>query len=344
MVHAAAVRAWVEARGGPPVNVKVIIEGEEETGSPHLARFLERHADDLRADVVVATDLVNWRVGVPGITYALRGLAEVYITVRALEQPVHSGMWGGAVPDALTGLIRTLDSLTDVAGRVAVPGLGDDIREPSAEERRRIAQLGADPDELRRDVRMLDGVDFVGDPELPLLERIWMRPTVNVIGIDVPDVRSASNTLLAEARAKVSVRLAPGQDPDRAARVVADHLERNVPWGLHVETRAGHGGEAWVADPEGPAFAAARAALGAAFGTEPVLLGCGGSIPFVSPIQEALDAPCLLTGIEDPASNAHGEDESLHLEDFARAYVGEALLLDELSRRIPAERVTGSPG
>lgn len=331
VVHTEAIRGWLSTAGSLPVNVKVIIEGEEEIGSPHLEGFVARHAGLLRADVVVATDLVNWKVGVPGLTYTLRGLAEVYVTVRSLKQPVHSGMWGGAVPDALSGLMHVLASLTDADGSPAIVGLDDDVREPTPEERARFDALDVDPEEFRAEAGMLDGVLLVGPPDVPLVERIWMRPAITVIGIDAPSVREASNQLVAEATAKISVRLAPGQDPARAERLVAEHVERHAPWGLKVETRPGHGGEPWLTEPEGPAFDAAMSALRDGFGTEPVLLGCGGSIPFVDPIARALgDVPCLLTGVEDPQTNAHGEDESLHLDDFAKACLTEAFLLAEL--------------
>lgn len=340
LVHAAAVEAWLEARGRLPANVKVLIEGEEEIGSPHLAQFLDAHAERLRADVIVVTDVVNWKVGVPSLTYSLRGLAEVYVTVRALEQPLHSGMWGGPVPDALTGLLKALASLTDDQGRAAVPTLFDDVRAPSPLERARFEALQADAELLRAETGMLEGVDWIGEPNLPLLERMWMQPTVTVIGLDVPSLRQASNQLIAQARAKVSIRLAPGQDPSRVVRAVSDHLRAHVPWGLHVETEPGVATAAWVTEPSGPAFDAAEEALRAAFAADPVHLGCGGTIPFVAPLSEAFGGvPCLLTGIEDPATNAHGEDESLHLGDFTRACLAEAFLFHEL-----AERASALPG
>lgn len=339
LVHAAAVEAWLAARGRLPVNVKVLIEGEEEIGSPHLAAFLAAHGGRLRADVIVITDVANWKVGIPALTYSLRGLAEVFVTVRALEQPLHSGMWGGPVPDALTGLLKALASLTDSLGRPAVPGLFDDVRAPSARERARLEALEADADVLRAESGMLEGVEWVGHPTLSLLERMWFQPTMNVIGLDVPSLRDASNQLVARARAKVSIRLAPGQDPQRVVRVVSDHLRAHVPWGLHVETEPGVATAAWVTEPSGGAFEAAEQALRAAFGADPAYLGCGGSIPFVAPLSEAFGGvPCLLTGIEDPATNAHGEDESLHLADFVRACLAEAFLFQELANRAPAFR------
>ena len=333
LAHVAAIRAWMTARGALPVNVKVIVEGEEEIGSPTLDAFLAAHGDELRADVIVLTDLTNWKVGWPSLTYALRGMADVTVTVRSLTQPVHSGMWGGAVPDALTGTIRLLATLHDERGAIAVPGFADDVRPLSDDERARLDALGADPDEFRREVRMLDGVQFVGDERHSLLERFWMQPTITPIGMDVPRVAESSNTLLCEVRAKLSCRLAPGQDPARTLAALRDHLQASAPWGLHVEVEIGENNPAWVTEPGGPAWDAAAAAMTAAYGREPAAMGCGGSIPFVQPFSDAFGgAPCLLVGVEDPASNAHGEDESLHLEDFAKACLTEAFLLAELGR------------
>ena len=334
LAHVAAIRAWITARGHLPVNVKVIVEGEEEIGSPHLSAFLERHAEELRADVIVLTDLVNFRVGVPGLTYALRGMADALVTVRALEQPVHSGMWGGPVPDALTGMIRLLATLHHHDGTIAVPGFVEDVRPLTPMERDRLAALDRNPEELHRDVRLLEGVRFVGDERRSLLERLWMQPTITPTGMDVPAVGEASNTLLARVDTKLSCRLAPGQDPDRAMAALRDHLLAHAPWGLHVEVTLGERNAAWVMEPGGAAWEAALTAMNAAYGREPAIMGCGGSIPFVAPFSDAFGgAPCILVGIEDPGSNAHGEDESLHLEDFVKACLTEAYLLAELAAR-----------
>jgi acetylornithine deacetylase/succinyl-diaminopimelate desuccinylase-like protein len=334
MVHVAAVRAWLQTRGELPVNVKVIIEGEEEIASPHLPAFLAEHADTLASDVIVLTDLTNWKVGWPGLTYALRGMGELTVTLSALEQPVHSGMWGGPVPDALTGMVRLLATLHDDRGGIAVDGYLDDVRRPTPEERRRLEALGEDADEFRREVRMRDGVEFIGDPDATLWERVWMQPTITPIGIDAPDVRNAANTLLSTVRAKLSLRFAPGQDPAAGQRRLTEHLRAHTPWGLHADVVPGERNPAWVTEPDGPAWEAATAAMAAAYGREPANLGCGGSIPFVQPFSEAFGgAPCLLTGIEDPGTNAHGEDESLHLGDFVKACLTEALLFAELADR-----------
>ncbi len=335
LVHVAAVRAWLEARGSLPVNVKVIIEGEEEIGSPHLPAFLERHAEELRADVIVLTDLPNWKVGWPALTTALRGMGDVFVTLEALEQPVHSGMWGGPFPDAFTGMVKLLSTLHDEHGAIAVKGYEDDVRAPSAQERARLEALDADVDQLREEAGVLPGVELVGDPSASVLEKIWARPTITPIGIDAPSVRNASNQLIARVRAKLSLRFAPGMDPERCLDVLTEHLERHAPWGMRVEVERGSRNAAWSTEPEGPAFAAAEAAMEAAYGHPVAHIGCGGSIPFVQPFSDAFGgAPCLLTGIEDPETNAHGEDESLHLGDFANACLTEVLLLQELADRL----------
>lgn len=334
LVHVAALRAWLGTRGDLPLNIKIIIEGEEEIGSPHLSDFLATYADLLRADVIVLTDLTNWKVGWPALTYALRGMGMLYFTVRTLEQPIHSGMWGGPVPDALTATTRLLATLHDERGVIAVEGFDADRRPLSAAERDRIAALDPDPAELRAEARVLDGVAWIGDEDVPLLERLWMQPTITPIGIDAPSVHQSSNTLLAQVRVKLSCRFAPGQDPGRALGLLAEHLQANAPWGVEVTTEVGDHNAAWVAEPGGPAWDAGFAALAAAWGREPAAIGSGGSIPFVQPFAAAFGgAPCLLTGVEDPSTNAHGEDESLHLDDFFKACLGEAFLFAELAAR-----------
>jgi cysteinylglycine-S-conjugate dipeptidase len=341
LVHVAAVEAWLRARGELPCNVKVVIEGEEETGSEHLDGFLTAYADLLRADVMILTDSVNWKVGVPSITYLLRGLVDCEVEVRGLDHALHSGMYGGPVPDPLTGLVKLLAGLTDEHGAVAIPGFADDAREPSEVERARLAALGFDESAFRADAGLLDGVSLGGDPSLHPLERLWMRPNATIIGLDAPAVATSSNTLVPAARARISVRLAPGQDPERARAVLVDWLRATAPWGLHVEVTPGAAAGAFVADPDveptRSAFSAAGAALEAAYGHPAVHMGVGGTIPFVEPFADAFaradgtPAPALLLGVEDPDTRAHGIDESLHLGDWRNACLAEAYLLAALA-------------
>lgn len=337
MVHVAAVEAWLHARGHLPLNVKVIVEGEEETGSEHLSGLLDGYAGLLRADVIVLTDTVNWKVGVPAITYLLRGLVDCEIEVRALGHALHSGMYGGPVPDPVTGLCKLIAAATDEHGAVTIPGLNE-VREPSEHERARLEALDFDVEEFRREASLLDGVELGGDPKVRPLERLWMRPNLTVIGLDAPPVAGSSNTIVPSARARLSLRLAPGQDAERAREVLCAWLEERVPWGLHATVTPGSVGSPFLADPTGPAFRAAARALEAAYGHPVVYAGIGGTIPFVEPFTAAFDgAPALLLGVEDPDTRAHGIDESLHLADWASACLGEAYLFAELADALTKE-------
>lgn len=334
VAHAACVRAWLDARGRLPVNVKVLVEGEEEIGSPNLASLLAGHADELAADVLVLADAGNWDVGAPALTYSLRGVGSATVTISALQGPVHSGMAGGLVPDPLMELARLLASLTDENGDIAVDGFSDDVRPPGDEERARVLALADDAVERRARAAwgFLDGVTMCGDPSVPMFERLWARPSVTVIGLDAHPIAGSSNQVLARAAARLSVRFAPGQDPQRCLGLLGDHLAARVPFGLHFEYSVGEAVPAWVCEPTGAAFDAARAALAAGYGTEPVLMGVGGSIPFVGPFAAAFGgAPALLVGPADPRSRVHGEDESLHLDDWRKLIESEVHLMAALA-------------
>ena len=318
MAHLAAIRAH---DGRPPVGVTVFIEGEEESGSPSLGQILRRHRDKLDADVLVLADSTNWKVGVPALTTSLRGLVEAFVEVRTLDHAVHSGMYGGAVMDALTALTRLLGCLHDEAGDVAVPGL-------HASE---AADLDLTEAELRADASVLDGVQLVGTGRLT--SRLWTRPALTVVGIDAPSTDRASNTLQPRAKAKLSLRVAPGQDPLAAYAALADHLRTNAPWGVHVEVTLKETGAAFAADANGPAYDAARASFADAWGVPPVDMGVGGSIPFIAEFAEIFpNAAILVTGVEDPDTRAHGANESLHLAEFERVCLAEAVLLERLAR------------
>jgi acetylornithine deacetylase/succinyl-diaminopimelate desuccinylase-like protein len=316
VVHLAALRALA---GDLAVGVTVFVEGEEEIGSPSFEAFLHAHRDRLAADVIVVADSGNWRVGVPALTTSLRGLVDGVIEVRTLDHAVHSGMFGGAVPDAMTATVRLLSTLWDDAGDVAVAGL-------VAGE---AADLGYTAEQLRADAGVLDGVELIGTGRLE--SRMWTRPALTVVGIDAPSVATASNTLLPVVRVKFTLRLPPGQDPQAAFAALSTHLTERAPWGARVDVELGEAGQAWSGDVGGRVYDQARQALEQAWGTPPVMMGVGGSIPFIAALQEVFpDSTVLVTGVEDPDTRAHGTDESVHLDELRRACLAEALLLTAL--------------
>ncbi|MBO0804293.1 MAG: dipeptidase [Nocardiopsaceae bacterium] len=319
-LHVGALRALGDDL---PVTVRLFIEGEEETASATLPDLLRQYHDRLAADVIVIADSSNWDVGVPALTTSLRGLARADVEVRTLTHAVHSGMWGGLVPDAIMALTKLLATLWDDDGSPAVAGLASgraaDITYP--EERLR-AESGAAP-----------GTRWVGTG--PVVERMWTRPAITVTGLDAPKVDGASNTLVPAARARVTVRLAPGDTAANATARLTEHLTRHVPWGAELTVTPVDGGEPTRLPSSGPAYDAARAALAEAWdGTEPVDMGTGGSIPFIAEFSEAFPgASILVTGVEDPDTRAHGPNEGLHLPEFERAVLAEALLLHRLGNR-----------
>ena len=332
VAHLAAVRAWLRTAGELPCNVKVLVEGEEEIGSPTLAAFLAAHVDELRSDVLLLADAGNWSVGTPGLTYSLRGLAGVDVRVRALDGPVHSGMAGGAVPDPVLALAQLLATLVDEHGDAAFDGCWDDYAPPDADERSRLAALPSPEAGLRRAWGLRDGVQLAGDPSTSIFERLWLRPTVTVIGVDGHPIAGSSNQIVAEAAARVSVRVGRGQDPARLNAALRAHLERRIPFGLEHTITELDAVPAWHCEPTGWAFAATERALRAGFGVDPVYMGVGGTIPFVGPFADAFDGiPALLLGPADPGSRIHGEDESLHLGDWHKLIDSEVRLLAELA-------------
>lgn len=316
--HLAAIRAF---EGRPPVGVTVLVEGEEETGSDHLLEFLSAYGEELRADACVLADSGNWRVGRPALTTSLRGIAACTVEVRTLDHAVHSGVFGGPIPDALTTLCRLLASLHDERGNVAVGKRATAPAEP----------LDLTADELRDQAGVLPGVEMIADGSLT--ERLWGRPAAGVLAIDAPRVDEASNKLVPVARALVSMRIAPGDDGERALEELEEHLRANVPWGARITIERHGVGEPYAVEPSGAAYDAMKAVLGEAWGTPAVEMGMGGTIPFVSAFARAFPvAALLLTGAGDPGSRAHGENESVDLGDLERSCLAEALLLAKLAQ------------
>ncbi len=323
MVHVGALRALRAALGDDlDLGVAVFIEGEEEAGSRSFAQFLADNADALRADVIVVADSGNWDAATPAVTVTLRGNARFTLTVRTLEHASHSGMFGGAVPDAMMATVKLLSTLWDDDGAVAVDGLA--VRDAATPEYTEAT--------LRDEAGLLDGVSPIGRDSI--LSRIWNKPSITVTGIDAPSVRNASNTLSPEVRVVVSARVTPGQSAHDAYEAIAAHLRAHAPFGAQLEFADVDFGDGFLVDTSGWAVADARAALADGYGVEPVDLGVGGSIPFISDlVREFPEAQILVTGVEDPHARAHSPNESLHLETFRNALVAEALLLERLDAR-----------
>jgi acetylornithine deacetylase/succinyl-diaminopimelate desuccinylase-like protein len=318
ITHLAALRAYGDDL---PVNVVFFIEGEEEVGSDTLPALLKEHHDQLRADVIVIADSGNWDIGEPALTTSLRGLVRADIEVRTLGHGVHSGMWGGLVPDAIMTLSRVITSLYDDAGNVAVAGL---FQGPAAD-------VEYPEERLRAESSAHESVEWIGDGSV--VERLWTRPALTVTGLDAPKVDGASNTLVPMARAKLSLRIAPGDTTANAVECLRKHCEANVPWGAQLTFTVVDTGEPTQIDATGPAYDAARAAFEEAWdGVAPVDMGVGGSIPFIAEFLLAFpEASVLVTGVEDPDTRAHGANEGLHLAEFERVVLAEALLLRNLA-------------
>jgi len=320
MAHVGALRALVEALGTDfDLGVNLFIEGEEEAGSASFAQFLRDNADALRADVIVVADSGNWDAVTPALTVSLRGNARFTMTVKTLEHASHSGMFGGAVPDAMLATVTLLATLWDQDGAVAVAGLRErDAETPEYSE-----------ETLRSEAGLPEGVRPIGRGTI--LGRIWNKPSITITGIDAPSVRNASNTLTPEVSVVLSARIAPGQDAREAYEAVEAHLRAHAPFGAQVSFRDVDCGDAFLVDTTGWAVAQARAALEAGYDVATVDIGVGGSIPFIADlVREIPEAQTLVTGVEDPHARAHSPNESLHLETFRRALVSEALLLESL--------------
>ncbi|HEY5248762.1 MAG TPA: dipeptidase [Dermatophilaceae bacterium] len=317
MAHVAALRAH---SGSLPVGVTVFVEGEEEVGSGSLDAILERHGEKLRADTIVLADSSNWAVGAPALTTTLRGNVRIILTVRTLDHAIHSGMFGGVAPDAITALIKLIATLHDADGSVTVAGLKSGVA----------PDLHYPEERLREESGLLDGVELIGTGSI--LTRMWAKPSITTIGIDAPSVDTSSNTLVPRAVAKISMRIAPDEDPQEAYQLLADHLRANTPWGVKVDVELEESGSGFAAESSGPAIDQARAAFTDAWGVAPVDVGIGGSIPFVAAFaQKFPDTHILVTGVEEPDTRAHGANESLHLGEFARVCLAEAILLERLA-------------
>ena len=317
VTHLTAIKTLVETLGNDfEVGISVFIEGEEEAGSPTFRNFLDENRDVLAADVIIVADSANWTTTVPALTTTLRGLVSQVVEVQTLDHAVHSGMFGGAVPDAMTATLRLLASLHDEVGDVAVAGL----------HASKAADLDFTEQQLRVDSGLLDGVSTIGTGSI--LDPMWTKPSITVIGIDAMSVPMSSNTLLPSVKSKISMRIAPGQDPQEALALLRKHLEQHVPFGAKLTYGEVELGKPFEANSAGWAKKLAELSLSAAFGNESVDIGIGGSIPFIADLLEVFpSAQILVTGVEDADSRAHSPNESVHVDTLRGAMVAESLFL-----------------
>lgn len=317
-IHAGTLRVF---GGKPPVGVKVVIEGEEETNS-HLEAYVARHPERFRADCMIIADMGNIECGLPALTTMLRGHCQCTVEVRTIRSPLHSGVFGGPVPDAFVALIRLLNSLWDDRGNTVVPGL------------EKFDWAGADyPEPLVREMAgMLPGVEINGDASIGSM--LWSQPNATVIGVDgVPRISEAGNVLLSVARATVALRISPGANPQAELAKLTSYLRASAPWGVQVDINELQASDAFRAPKGGPAMAAARDALRIAYdGAEPSEIGSGGSIPLLQTLMEASPgAEFVLLGAEDARANIHGADESVHPDEIERMIIAQALLIQKLA-------------
>lgn len=320
IVHLGALRVLADDLG---VSVVVFIEGEEEVGSPSFRAFLSTYAERLRSDVIVVADSHNWDVGRPALTTTLRGNCLLTVDVRVLDHDVHSGAFGGPVLDAVTLASRLIATLHDEAGDVAVDGLGGIST----------ADVDWPEEDLRRAAGVVDGYRLAGTGDLAA--RVWTKPSITVTGFDARPVSRASNTIAAHARFTLSVRTVPEEDPRRSLEAVAAHLRAHAPFGAQVSVTPEEAGPGYSADLTSQAATDVLWALGESWGVPAVTIGVGGSIPFIADFQAAFpDAHVVVTGVEDPQTNAHAEDESQSLPDLEHAVLAEALLLTRLAQDV----------
>lgn len=299
-----------------PCNVVAYIEGEEEIGSPSFKNFVTQYHDLLDASRIVVADADNWRAGQPSITTSLRGVVSMDVTVTVLEKSVHSGAYSGPIIDAVTVASRLIATLHDDNGDVAVAGLGGT----------NTADVDYPENDLRRDAGVVDGVRLTGTGDIAA--RLWTKPTISVIGWDQRGLAQASNTLTPQTTFRLSLRTAPGTTPDECAAALEKHLHDHAPFGATVTTQVREMGPAYLADVTSQAVADQRWALDQAWQKRSTLIGCGGSIPFISDFADVFpDADVVVTGVEDPLTNAHSENESQYMPDLENAIMAEALFL-----------------
>jgi len=324
------IEAYLATRDTPGVNVKVLLEGEEEVGSPNLLPFVKKEKDRLACDVVVIADSSQFARDIPAITYGLKGLCYLELVVRAASRDLHSGSYGGGVPNAANALTRMMAACQGPFGKIAIPGFYDDVLELEPWEREAFAKLPFDDEKFRAELGLSE---LYGEDGYTTLERKWGRPTLDINGLHSGFTGEGAKTVLpCEARAKFSMRLVPNQDPETIGALVRAFLEEITPPGVTVEVLDHHGAKPVIVPRDGKPVQAAIKAYTTGFGREPVFVREGGSIPVVNTFQEELGAQSLLTGLGLPDDNLHAPNERFRVKDFHRGSVTMAAFLDELAR------------
>jgi len=329
-MHLKAIEAHLKKGGSLPLNVKLVIEGEEEVGSVNLDNFIREHKAALAASVVVISDSAMFDRGVPSICYSLRGLAYLQIDVRGTASDLHSGVFGGAVINPAMALAQMLAQMKDRGGRIKIPGFYDDVRPLEETERAEWHKLPFNEKKYRKD---LGAPKLFGESGYTTLERVWGRPTFEVNGLLSGFTGAGAKTVIpAVAMAKVSMRLVPDQDPDKIATLFENYLKKIAPKAVEVKVTRLHGGKPWITGFDNIFVRAAGRAIEQGFGRAPVFCREGGSIPVVSTFQEELGVPAVLFGVGLPDENAHAPNERLDLDNFHNGIVASAVLYDELSK------------
>jgi len=334
VAHLAAIDAYLKTDGALPLNVKCIFEGEEEIGSLNLEKLLAQYAKKLQADYIVIADTENFADGIPGITTQLRGLVDLEVELQALSQPVHSGNFGGPLPDPVQELAKLLAKLTKSDGSIAVPGVYADVKKLSSAERATLKKLPFNQKLFREHAHVLPTTKFAGEKGYTVYEQVWHRPALSVNAIQASSRAQVSNIITASAWAHLGIRLVPNMNPKKTLGQLMKFLKVNAPKNMKLSIMPGHVVPWWSADAKSPALQAAARAAKKAFGKQAVMMGSGGSIGFVEPFSKALrGAPAILLGIEDPECNAHSYNESLNMPNWYKTVHAMMYLYEELSKR-----------
>ena len=326
-----AVAAFLKTRGTLPVNIKMLVEGEEEVGSKNLQKFFHEHKQRIQSDVIVVCDTENIETGLPSITYSLRGIVAAQVDVQSAELPVHSGMAGGLLADSVLALNVILSRLYSPDGKFPIPGWYDSVRPMTDRERQVLRELPADEAKWRSHLGVLSSVRFASEKGVHPYEQTWRKPAVTIIAQEASSIKRASNQVLPTAQAIVSCRIVPDQDPEQVLEQLTALLTKDPPWGVKVTVKPHGSVKWWMTDPNGPAFEASLKAMESGYQRKPAAIGCGGTIGFVGPLADLFGgAPALLFGIEDPQSNAHAPNESLDEGDFRKLMASLAHLFENL--------------